>query len=199
MLRVGESQDIIYCLCLCRSRPRPPAGSIVRGHTCSKTRIPPGPHRPSWYPMGAHYPHYPPRMASLMGVSAHFGVHIRWVLLSTRSLDTHGRQEIDTLVEGSASRLGRWPRPSVASPRCPQLGCLSRVDVEARRKCVDLVRPGGRTGLESQGAPWWRLIGFRDGVLLEALGEPWRRGLPSPIRWLWSPTWVSFANDFLSV
>lgn len=47
-------------------------------------RVSPGPHWPSCYPMGVHIV---PRMASLMGVFAHFGAHIRWVLLSTRSFD----------------------------------------------------------------------------------------------------------------
>lgn len=48
-------------------------------------RVSPGPHRLSCYPMDVHYP---PRMASLMGVLAHSGAHIRWALVSTRSLDT---------------------------------------------------------------------------------------------------------------
>lgn len=81
MSRVGERQDIIYCLS--HAAPRPPLGEREGAHVL-QDRVSPGPHRPSCYPMGVHYP---PRMASLMGVVAHFGVHIRWVLLPTRSFD----------------------------------------------------------------------------------------------------------------
>lgn len=60
-----------------------PLGEREGAHVL-QDRVSPGPHRPSCYPMGVQYP---PRMASLMGVVAHFGVHIRWVLLPTRSFD----------------------------------------------------------------------------------------------------------------
>lgn len=58
--------------------------------------------------------HNVPRMASLMGVFAHFGDHARWVLVPSRSFDTPAADR-RTLAEGSASRLGHWPRLAVAA------------------------------------------------------------------------------------
>lgn len=70
-----------------------------------------------------------------MGVFAHLGFHIRWVLLSTRSLDTPAAGE--TYPSGRV-RLEAWSlaKAGRGSRRCPQLGYLTRIEVEGRRNLL---------------------------------------------------------------